>query len=381
MKPIMVIAGGALGALVAMAGCGGGGAGDSVPANGVAKVGDAVISVDEFNKRIEIFVRERQDGKPVPYEPPDYAGCVAVKERQNAAPEGEEGKSEEELRKECEQDYTQLRTDVMEFLLQEEWVRREAESEGVTVTAAAVKKAFERQRDDAFPSVKAYENYLRDSGRTDRDVRRRVEATLLQEKLTKKATAGKLKVTEAEIKNLYLGSKKQFTKPVSRDLRVVIAKTKAKGEEAKRELAAGESWGAVAKRFSIDKFGAANGAKLKGATKGSDAKIDAALERAKVGVVLGPMKTQFGWWVYMVEKVIPPGVAPLKEARPQILAALKKTKQEKALTEYAQGFRTEYRDQTVCAEDFEVASCKNGPAKNPTTPAPSMQQPQSQQDN
>lgn len=362
----------------ATTGCGG----EDVPPNSVAKVGDTTISTATFDQRLKASAEgESAGGKPIVYEPPDFKRCVAAKRKSARAPEGAKAKSDSALRDECDADYVRLRTQTMEGLIQQEWVRQETGKAHISVSAAEARKEFQRQKAASFSTEKGYKDYLETSGRSPEDIQRMVRVNMLQDKLVNKVTAKKLKVPENAIQDFYSKNKTRLGKPERRNVRVVLAKKQAQAIAAKQAVASGASWGAVAEEYSIDKSTAAKRAKLTEVTTSGDKKIDAVMERSKTGVVNGPIKSQFGWVIFEVEKVFPATVPSLDEARPQVVEALKKIKRQELLDEFAAGFREEYRAKTVCANDYKVASCDNGPESNPTTPEKRMQPPQSQQDN
>jgi parvulin-like peptidyl-prolyl isomerase len=366
--------------LVAVTGCGSGG--DDVPANAVAKVGDTAISVAVFNKRLRATVKSQtKGGKAITYVPPDFDRCVAVKEEQNAVPEGGEGTSKDGLRDECETEYEPLRTQVMEFLIQQAWVDQEAGEVGVSVTHAEVRKEFELEKHQRFSTEKAYEDFLVTSGRSESEIVAGVGTALRQQKLATKMTAGKVKVSDPEIEAYYAKYKKSLGQPARRSIRLVITPTEARADEAKHALDSGQGWDTVAKEYSIDKATAANGGLLQTARGTGDPAIDAVLRKVHVGTVSDPIKSQYGWSVLEVEKVMPPSHPSLKDVRAQITSTLKQQHRQEALDQFAASFRERYRSKTVCADDYKVASCGNGPETNPTAPSKVMTQPESPQSN
>jgi parvulin-like peptidyl-prolyl isomerase len=380
MKVFLLAAGSVVGMLVPLTGCGSGD--EDVPTNGVAKIGDTVITATAFEHQLDQAARGQSgNGKPIAYTPPDFEACIAAKRRSSGVPEGQKGKSEDDLRKECEQDYRRLRTDAMEQLIQREWVERAAAKRNVDVTPAEARKELETQKAAAFKTEREYKDFLLTSGRSEADLLNEMRVSLLQRKLGKRVTAGKVKVTDPEVQRYYDDNKKTFGKPERRSIRIVVAKNEERAVAAKRALDAGEGWPAVAKKYSIDKDSAAKGGLLTDLSETGDKKVDAELKQARIGTISEPAKTQFGWWVYEVEKVTPASVPPLADVRKQIEATLKQQEQQKLLDDFARDFREEYRGQTVCADDYKVASCGNGPATNPTTPQQTMTQPQSQQSN
>src|SRR5207249_3130313 len=121
-----------------------------------------------------------------------------------------------------------------------------------------------------------------------------------------KVIKGKDKVTDAQIASYYNKNKQRFAQPERRDLLVVLTRDKGKADAAKKAIDSGQSWAKVAKQYSIDQASKAQGGKLPGVAKGQQEKaFDDAIFSAKTGQTVGPVKTQFGFYVFRVTKVTP----------------------------------------------------------------------------
>jgi foldase protein PrsA len=376
LKMFCALAVAGLGAAV-VAGCG-----NDVPPNAVAKVGDSVITQNEFNKWLKTAsAGQAQGGDPVAPDPPDFKKCIAAKNKQ-PVPKGQDKPTDSQLKKQCKQQYDQLKTEVMQFLIQAEWVQQEAEAQGVKVTDKEIKRSFEDQKKQAFPNEKAYEQFLKSSGMTEADILFRVKLDQLQQKLTQKVTEDAKKVSDEDVQQYYEKNKKRFAQPERRDLLVVLTKTKAKAEQAKRALESGQPWKKVVKQYSIDEASKAQGGKLPAVSKGQNEKaFDEAIFGARKGEIKGPVKTQFGWYVFEVQKITPASQQSLAESKETIRNLLRSQGQQKALDAFIKDFRENYKDDTECADDYRVAECKNAPKESTeTTPAPGgQQQPQQPQ--
>jgi foldase protein PrsA len=214
---------------------------------------------------------------------------------------------------------------------------------------------------------------------SEADILFRVRLSQLQEKLTKKITKDAENVSDADVETYYNKNKKRFAQPERRDLRVVLTKTEAKANEARSALDSGQSWKDVVKQYSIDEASKAQGGKLQSVAKGQqDKSLEDAVFAAKKGELTGPVKTQFGWYVFTVEKITPASQQSLDQSRDTIKNLLKSQRQQKALDDFIKDFRDEYKGKTHCADDFRVAECDNAP-KGATDTGPSgSAQPQPQ---
>ena len=153
-------------------------------------------------------------------------------------------------------------------------------------------------------------------------------------------TKGKDKVTDAQIADYYNKNKSRFAQPERRDLRIVLTKTKAKAEQAKTAIESGQSFESVAKKYSIDQASKSQGGKLPAVAKGQQEKaLDTAIFAAKKGKLVGPVKTQFGYYVFEVTKITPASQQSLDQAKATIKQLLASQNQQKALDTFVKYFR------------------------------------------
>jgi len=350
----------AVGAL-ATAGCG-----NDVPSDGVAKVGDSVIKKSEFDRWLKTAVAggQQQGGPASVPDPPDFKKCIAAGKRQPTA-QGGGTPPEKQLKERCKDQYVQLKSDVMQFLIQAQWVRQEAERQDVKVSDAEINKQFQDQKKSQFPTAKGYQQFLKTSGLTEKDILFRVKLDALQMKLTQKVTRDQAKITAADVKEYYGKNKKRFAQPERRNLNVVVTKSKAKADEAKKALDGGRRFKAVSKKFSIDQTSKAQGGKLPDVSKGQqEPTLSKAVFAAKKGKVDGPVKTQFGYYVFEVSQVKAASQQSQAQATDTIRNVLKSSRERKALSKFIKDFRNRYKDETNCADEFRVAECKNAPKED-----------------
>ena len=167
---------------VAVAGCGG----DDVPSDAVARVGDTVVTKQAFDRWYASAAQgqRQQGGPPVAPDPPRFTKCVAAVKQQQ--PKGADAPKESDLKKQCKQGYDQLKQQVMQFLIQSQWVQQEAKEQDVSVSGKEIRTLFEDQKKQAFPKEKDYKKFLRTSGATEQDILFRIKLDALQNKLTAK---------------------------------------------------------------------------------------------------------------------------------------------------------------------------------------------------
>jgi len=375
---------GALGAVfvvsIALAACGGDD--DSVPSGSVASVGGTKITDETFNHWVSVAIKGSQqpDAKTevaVP-DPPDYTQCIATKRKSlPKPPKGQSAPTDAQLKQQCQAEYTQVKDQVMQFLIAAEWVAGEADDQGIKVTDKDVDKQFKLTKSQSFKKESEYQKFLKSSGMTQADVIFRVRNDVLSKRIQAEITKkSKSKITAAQISDYYAKNKSRFAQPERRDLLIVLTKTKAKAEEAKAALASGQSFKAVAKKYSIDTNSKKNGGKLEGVASGQQEKsLDDAVFNAKLKKITGPVKTSFGYYVFQVTKVIPKSQQTQAQAKSTIESLLVSQNQQKALNDFVTDFRKKWKDKTNCRKGYVVDTCKNAP-KPKTTSAPATPQQQ-----
>ena len=347
-----------------VAGCGEAG----IPGNAVAEVDGTAIEKSEFEHWLNVAAKSSGQPNAAVPKPPEFTACVAQAKKAAAKPaEGQPKQTDADFKKQCQQQYDQLREQVLGLLVSFEWIEREAEEQGVKVTDAEVKKRFEEQKKQSFPKESDYQKFLKDYGQTEGDVLKRIRLELLSNKIRDKVTKGKDKVTDQQIKDYYEKNKQQFAQPERRDLSIVLTKTNAKAEEAKQAIQSGRPFKQVAKELSIDDASKAQGGKLPAVSKGQQEKaFDAAIFSARKGKLTGPVKTQFGYYVFKVDKVTKASQQSLDEAKETIRQVLATQNQQKALEAFVKDFRKRWKEETECREGFVTQDCKNAPKPTPT---------------
>lgn len=359
----------------ALAACGG----DSVPGNAVVRVGEGSIKRETFDRWLNIAALSSQ-GAASPQaakapkveipKPPEFTACQAKKKKEAPKPaKGQPAPTAEQFKTQCKQEYEGLRDQVLQFLISSEWIQGEAADQDVKVTDAEVKKQFEMTKKQSFPKEKDFQAFLKTSGMSLDDLLFRVKLDTLSNKLREKVTKGKDKVTEAQIKTYYDKNKARFAQPERRDLRIVLTKTEAKAKEARAAIAGGKSFKSVAKKLSIDQASKNQGGTLLAVSpKQQEKAFDDAIFKAEKGQLSGPVKTQFGFYVFKVQKITPASQQTQKQATQTIKQLLASQNQQKALDTFVKDFRKKWKEKTNCREGFVTQDCKNAPKPKKTTP-------------
>jgi foldase protein PrsA len=361
---------------VTLTACGGG-----IPGNAVVNVNGTPVTTATFNHWMMVAANASSAStttgaaapKAVVPDPPTYKNCIAHLEVTAPKPaKGQPKPTAAQLKSECEQQYTSLKQTTLGFLISANWLIGEANEQGVKVSDAEVTKAFNKIKGQQFPSEAQFQKFLGSTGYTVSDLLLRVKldelSTKIQQKITK--NAGK-KPSQKEIQSYYEQHKSQYGQPEKRDILIVLTKTQAQAEKAKKEIESGKSFASVAKAHSIDPVSKAAGGSLSGVVKGQEEKaLSEAVFGAKINVLGGPVKTPFGYYVYEVKKVTPGSQQSLSSVQSTISQQLMAQSQQKALSEFVKNFRKTWTARTECRTEYSVQDCKGYKAPKGSTGTP-----------
>jgi foldase protein PrsA len=202
------------------------------------------------------------------------------------------------------------------------------------------------------------------------DLLLRVKLNLLSSKIQQKVVKEKSKVTPAAIQKYYNENPKRFEVAEKRNLLIILTKTEAQANKAKQEIESGKSFESVAKRVSIDPTSKSTGGKLPGVVKGQEEKaLDTAVFAAKKNVLTGPIKTPFGYYLFVVQGIAVGSHQTLKQAEASIKSQLTATGQQGALSKFVKEFKKKWTAKTECRSGYMVADCKGFKAPKTTSTA------------
>ena len=357
---------------LAFASCGG------VSDSDVASVDGTTISKTTFNHWVSVAANASQDptakaaGVPVP---PDYLKCIASKKAAAPAPvKGQPDPTDAEYKTQCADQFTQLKDQVMTFLIRSTWLELQASEEGIDISDAKVQAEFDKARKQAFPAAKQYADFLKSSGQTEADLLYRQRSQMLEKAITTQVQKASKTATPDEISAYYKKNLAQFTQPATRDLNVILTKTEAEANKAKAALEGGASFASVANQYSIDATSKKAGGKLPAVAQGSqEGAFDKAIFSAPLNKVAGPVKTSLGYYVFEVTKETPKKVQTEAQAQKTIKQIVVADKGQKSLAAFGKAYQTRWKELTECQTGYIVADCNN--YKAPKTPATTPGQP------
>jgi parvulin-like peptidyl-prolyl isomerase len=223
-------------------------------------------------------------------------------------------------------------------------------SERFNTIVENIKKENKIETDEAFQAALKQENLTLD------DLRRQIERQMLISQVQQVEVAGKISVSEDEIKKFYDENRESFsTQPeiTLREILVSVASTekgvnvadddaaKAKAEEIRKRLADGEPFARLASEVS-DSGSKANGG-LIGPISRSDLSPELLkeIDPLKVGEMTRVLRTTRGYQIVKLESRTEPKTKTLDEARGEIADRLAGNKQRGHLLTYLKQLRSQ----------------------------------------
>ena len=341
----------------------------SVPSDSVADVAGNQISTQAFDHWMYVLAKTQaaqSPGQPVivPNDPPNFTKCIAQVKAEIPSLAKTATKT---LKTDCQRVFTSLSSTVLDYLIKAYWYQATAHKLGINVTNAQVQKALTQAKKGQFSTDAQFATFLKSTGQTLADVTYRIKIEQIYNKLLAKHPT---KVTSAQVQNYYNTHKSQFGTPETRDMKIVLAKTADEANKAKAAIQSGQSWAAVAKKYSIDPTTKNKGGVLTNVTKGQqDAALSNAAFSASVNKLIGPVKGQFGYYVVEVTKINPATQKSLAQSSALINKTLTSQSETNAANAVVNEAKKDWQAKTKCRSTYAMADCAGYKAPATSTAA------------
>lgn len=272
--------------------------------------------------------------------------------------------------------YQALHDQALQSLILGKWVEGEAADRGITVTQQDIDDELEQIKKQSFKNEAEFDKFVKQSGYSEEDVQEQVKLTVLRDRLEQEVVKEPT-VTDDEIEKFYEANIDSFKQPETRDVRVILNSSQEQADKAKQALEQDDSdanWKKVAKQYSQDATSKDRGGLLEGLAEGQgDPQLETQAFSASEGELVGPFKTDRGYYVIEVTKVTPASTQPLDQAKSSIQQQLVSARQQQIANDFQSDFTDKWTAQTICAEGQEIDLCSNyvAPEAPPTPGQPS----------
>jgi parvulin-like peptidyl-prolyl isomerase len=241
--------------------------------------------------------------------------------------------------------YTQLRDQVVTYLVNTEEWRQAAPKEGVSVTDKDVTQFIQNLVKTNYSGSEAkFEAFLKSQGLTMQQAREEVGVNLLTNRLQTKVTAD-AKVTTQEERQYFHDNPTLY--PPTRSVEHILVKQKSLAESLERQLKNGASFAKLAKTYSKDTGSAAHGGKYT-ATQGKEVPAyDQAAFALKTGELSGPVDATspadggYGW--FLIKALGPVKTPTFLEEQTTIQSTLLQQKQQALWSQWLEKLAKQYQ--------------------------------------
>lgn len=197
-----------------------------------------------------------------------------------------------------------------------EIVDEAAADRDIEVADAEVTTSLDDLIEELDSTPAKFTEYLDAAGTTEEQVLAELRRQMAAQKLYAEVTASAEPVAETDLKTAYESASGHLGTPEIRTVRSIVLKDEASARKVRRQLDAGASFDALAKKVSIDDATAGKGGLLGKFAREDleDAYADLAFS-AKAGELFGPVKTWSGWHVGRVDTIVEAHTPTFDEAK------------------------------------------------------------------
>lgn len=255
--------------------------------------------------------------------------------------------------KEGEEMLNMLKAETLEQMVKQALITQEAKKLGLKVEAKDIDNELKTFK-DSFTSEADYKKFLAANGISEPKLRDLVELDLITVKVQNKITEDVKPVSEEEAKKYYDENKQMFSTPEQFQVRHILIATMGKeGDEAKvaaeaktqalsilQQLKGNADFAALAKEKSEDPGSAAEGGLYTFSRGQVVPEFEAATLKLKPGdMTMEPVKTDYGYHIIKLEKVIPASVKNFDEVKAQLVTSLTDEAKTNKFSEYMDDIR------------------------------------------
>jgi foldase protein PrsA len=249
--------------------------------------------------------------------------------------------------------YANLKVSAVRLLVEQAELEQKAPELGVTVDRSQVDARRRMLVEGAFGgSEMRYRARLREERMTDAQVRAALYAQLLSDAVSEAVTAG-VTVSAAAVQRYYESHLPSYTDPRTRIVRHILVETKAVADRVYARLRSGESFAALARRFSRDERTRDRGGRLELVEGDAGVGLGETAFVLDTGALSRPFRTSFGWEIVQAVSAVRPGkMTPLADVRESIRRRLLDQRRRQRFAAWLTATHEEFAARTAYAEGF-----------------------------
>jgi parvulin-like peptidyl-prolyl isomerase len=249
--------------------------------------------------------------------------------------------------------YRQLQDRAVLYLVQREELTLKAQALGINVEKQVDAGMKQLKKQSFGGSEKRYQQALKKQGFTDAQVRDDLRSRLQSQEIKNRVTAH-ITVTDEEVRTYYIQHLPLYTTPQTRLVRHILVKSKSLANELYKKLKTGASFGALAKKYSIDKGSKDNGGRYTD-TRGTFVKpFEDVAFTLRTGQISKPVHSQYGWHIIQALKpATGRKTIPFAKVKSSIRTTLLQQRQQQAISAWSSQFTKDVEKNATYAKGFE----------------------------
>jgi foldase protein PrsA len=256
-----------------------------------------------------------------------------------------------------------LRQRVLDFLISASWTVGEAGELGVRVSDSEAGKQLglykydqlEGLQYEGLPKHGKYQRLLQIRGLKHADglwlMKLALTTTRVEQEQLRRAQEA---ISPAQIASYYSSHRRRFVLPQRRDIEIIMTRTRASIEKAKREVQSGKDFLSVARRVSRDPE-APHGLQLGLSREDEEPEFTARIFAAKPRTLVGPIRQALNYHIFEVINITPRHVQRLARAQAAIRRRLAAYEVAAALPE---AFQRKWSARTTCEAGYVARGCR-----------------------
>ena len=263
-------------------------------------------------------------------------------------------------------DYATIKNQAITLLVQQAEREEKAADLGIHISDKDVQKRLDQIKKQYFGgSQKRYEQQLKKQGLTDAQVRQDIKAQLISEQVFNKITK-KVSVSDSEVHQYYVQHPQLYAQPQSRDVRHILVKSKSLADRLYTQIKGGANFATLAKKYSQDPGSKTQGGKLTVSKGQTVPQFDKVAFSLKTGELSKPVHTQYGWHIIQALSAVKAAKkTPFSQVKEAIRQQLLQTKRQQEAAKWWDSTKKDYAKKVSYASGLAPATTST--STTPTT--------------
>ncbi len=227
-----------------------------------------------------------------------------------------------------EKQIAQMRTDLLEKLIEDRLILQEAKKSGIVIDENRVKGKIDQFK-KRYGSAAVFAQVMKEQGITQADLETRIREQLYQYAIVESNIRSKITVAPKEVTQFYQEHSEEFSEPQTRDFESI----KIADQEAARVIAQ-EARSGVSFKDLAEKHGLALNTLI--GVRPGQLKPDIEAELFSLGIngITSPIPNDGAYYIFALTAISQPRQRTLQEAQDQVYAALFNFKMQARLSEW-----------------------------------------------